>query len=271
MSRYRFGMRMAMAIALVAMTWATAAAGKPKVAILGLEVAGAAPTAADKDLVDAAHELTAQLRLRVEVGTPWVYVPGSDRDLLDEKLLAGCDDEALACMAMIGANLGADVLVYGKIERRPRGFQVTLRRLDVGKRVLVVTSIDVIPAADATAVKLGEWAKQTIARLGDVAVAPGGAPAPVRVTGPKLGPQPCEFEARAHKGDELFAQGNYGPALASYQKAYQCRNDELVLAKMFIASCKSNNPAMAKQLYKKLPENRKNLAQVCIHNFIELP
>src|SRR6185503_1540068 len=83
---------------------------KPKVAVLGLEVVTVTGTP-DPATVRVAADFTVALRLRPKAGQgPWRFAPGSDKELLDEKLLEDCENEAAACMAKIGAKLGTDLL-----------------------------------------------------------------------------------------------------------------------------------------------------------------
>jgi hypothetical protein len=100
-------------LALLGLSSADAhAQGKAKVAILGLEVqdSGTGP--------------------RQGQG-PYYLAPGSERELVDQKVMTGCDDEKAECMARIGKELGADQLIYGKVKREARAFQITLFLLDV--------------------------------------------------------------------------------------------------------------------------------------------
>ncbi len=109
-------------------------AGKPTVAVLGLEVVD--PTGQiDQATTVVAKDLTDALRSRAKMpSNPYAFQPGSEKELIDEKLIKNCDNEAIACMAQIGKDLGADFLVYGKFEKRPDGYVVTINLLNVGKK-----------------------------------------------------------------------------------------------------------------------------------------
>src|SRR5207302_6127239 len=110
---------------------ARAAHAKPTIAILGLEVVDNGG-GVDEKSTKVAKDLTEALRARAKVGTgPYTLAPGSDKDLLEMKLLSGCDNEATPCMASMGTELAADKLLYGKVEKEQTGFQITLRLLDV--------------------------------------------------------------------------------------------------------------------------------------------
>lgn len=109
-------------------------AAKPTVAILGLEVIDTSG-AVDPEAVKVAKELTDGLRARAKVGSgPYVLAPGSDKELIDEKLIKNCDTEAMSCMSQIGRDLGANYLMYGRLEKKGDGYQVQINLLNVDKR-----------------------------------------------------------------------------------------------------------------------------------------
>ena len=68
------------------------ALAKPQVAILGLEVVDEGGL--DAKIVKLATSLTAALRKRASLGAgPYKLAPNGNKDLLEMKLLGGCDDE----------------------------------------------------------------------------------------------------------------------------------------------------------------------------------
>lgn len=124
-------------------------AGKPSIAVLGLEVVdqSGTPTPADTQV---AKELTEGLRERAKVGGgPYGLAPGSDKELIDEKLIMNCDSEAAACMSQIGTSIPADMLLFGKIEKQGKAYQVTLKLLDVRRKVVDRSYNDLIPLSQA--------------------------------------------------------------------------------------------------------------------------
>lgn len=122
-----------------------AAAAKPKIAILGLEVIGSL----DPEQVKLARQLTNGLRERASAGTgPFELAPSSDKELVDEKLMNNCDTEALACMAPIGLALRADYLMYGKIEKVDRGYHVTIKLIRVATKLPLPTFSAIVSVAD---------------------------------------------------------------------------------------------------------------------------
>lgn len=140
-------------------------AGKPSIAVLGLEVVdqSGTPTAAD---TQAAKELTEGLRARAKAGTgPYQLAPGSDKELIDQKLLNNCDSEAASCMSSIGNQLGAEILMYGRLEKQGKSYQVTLKVLDVGRKSVLKSSSDMIPLSEANGPSLQAWAKRMYGRL----------------------------------------------------------------------------------------------------------
>lgn len=119
-----------MALAFVC-ALAGAAAAKPSIAILGLEVIdkSGAPSADD---VTFAKNLTEGLRGRAKLGGPYVLAANGEKELIDLKLLKSCDDEKPACMASIGKDLQADYLIYGSVTRKGKTYDLSVVLLDVG-------------------------------------------------------------------------------------------------------------------------------------------
>lgn len=154
-------------LALLLLLGSSAYAGKPLIAVLGLEVVdpGGTPTPQDTQVAKA---LTEGLRSRAKAGSgPYQIAGNSDKELIDEKLLKNCDSEAPPCMASIGNDLGADVLMFGKIEKKGTAYQVTMKLLDVHRKV-VEKSLpnETIPLSQATnEAELQRWAKSIYAKL----------------------------------------------------------------------------------------------------------
>jgi hypothetical protein len=125
---------------------AGAAAAKPSIAILGLEVIDKSGTPSNDD-VQFAKNLTEGLRGRAKIGGPYVLAPTGDKELIDLKLLKGCDDEKPTCMSSIGGDLNADFLIYGSVTKKKQGnYDISVAFLDVhaGKRERTIpTSIPV--------------------------------------------------------------------------------------------------------------------------------
>jgi len=120
---------------LVIALCAGSAWAKPKIAVLGLEVAPGPGGSIDPGAVLIAKEVTRELRQRVQAPTsPYAMAPNSSKELLDEKLLMSCDSEAPDCMVLIGAGLASDALLYGRVEKRSDGFRIALKLLDVKRK-----------------------------------------------------------------------------------------------------------------------------------------
>ena len=110
-------------VALLAMFAVPAAArAQVSVSVLGFE-----PIEVPEDVTTL---VTQGLRTRAMAAKLRV-VPG--KPLVEMKLVFGCLDEAPACMAQIGASLGAEKLLYGAVRKSRTGYSVTLKYLDVGK------------------------------------------------------------------------------------------------------------------------------------------
>lgn len=133
----------------IALVGASASAmAKPAVVVLGIEVIDDG-SGIDSKTTELAKILTDALRQRTQLAnSPFELAPNSEKDLLEMKLLSGCADEGRACMANIGRELNADRLIYGKVERRDGGYQVSLKLLNVETRAMERSTSDVIPAGD---------------------------------------------------------------------------------------------------------------------------
>lgn len=116
------------------------------IAVLGLEVIGGV---ADPRQTAVAHDVTEGLRIRARIGQGfYAYAPSSERELIDEKLIKSCDSEAPQCMSLIAKDIGADVLVYGKLDKEPNSYRVSLTLLDARKpaklnRISVTAPLDI--------------------------------------------------------------------------------------------------------------------------------
>jgi hypothetical protein len=134
----------ALSLACLVLLWLGGAAwAKPKIAILGLEVIPGPSGAVDPKVTQAARDVTTDLRQRVQSdASPYALAQNSMRELTDEKLLMSCDNEAAGCMAVIGAGLSADFLLYGHIEKRGEVYRVSVRLLDVKTKSFQTTGED---------------------------------------------------------------------------------------------------------------------------------
>jgi hypothetical protein len=126
-------------------------ASKPRIAVLGLEVAPGPGGVVDPAMTQLAKDLTRELRQRAQSeASRYGLAPNSSKELTDEKLLMSCDDEATTCMAAIGAGLSADALMYGRLERRGDGHRISLKLLDVKAKAVEAASED-MPAGTPVA------------------------------------------------------------------------------------------------------------------------
>jgi PEGA domain len=134
----------ALALAMLA---PTAAQADPTVAVLGIE-----PLDVPEQLGQA---VTDALRQRA-AATPGIrVVPG--KDLVEMKMIFGCDGEQASCMAQAGRSLGAEKLLYGTIKKAGQGrgagtnVVVGLKLLDVNTGLIerfvneTVTRRDIAP------------------------------------------------------------------------------------------------------------------------------
>jgi len=107
---------------------ASASAAEVSVAVLGLE-----PVDVPEPL---AQQLTDALRQRAASTGGVRMVQG--KDLIEVKMVFGCDGELPACMAQAGKTLGADKLLYGTVKKGASKTTVTvaLKLLDVKTAVV---------------------------------------------------------------------------------------------------------------------------------------
>lgn len=156
---------------MLGMLATSALAERPKVAVLGLEVVGAI----DQRATTVAQELTQGLRARPRSGNgPYLLAANSDRELIDEKMIKSCDDEALKCMTEIGKGVGSDILIYGNVKKDGENLVVTLTSLDVKKKTKT-KELSVTLAANAPPEAIRAAAKKAYTDLtGDVSAPSGG-------------------------------------------------------------------------------------------------
>lgn len=116
------------ALAMLFLAPAIGSAAEVSVAVLGLE-----PVEVPEAL---AQQLTDALRQRASSTTGVRMVQG--KDLIEVKMVFGCDGELPACMAQAGKTLGADKLLYGTMKRGATKNTVTvaLKLLDVKTAVV---------------------------------------------------------------------------------------------------------------------------------------
>lgn len=152
-------------VALCGTTGVALAEKKPKVAILGLEVVAAGGM--DAKIVKLATNLTVALRKRASRGAgPYKLEAQGNKDLLEMKLLGGCDaKETLDCMAGIGNSFNVDVMIYGKLQQRKKGYQVSVNLLDVKKKRMIRTKSELIGLDDTSPARINEWARRLYNRL----------------------------------------------------------------------------------------------------------
>ncbi len=138
---------------------------KPSIAILGLEIIDDGG-GVDKDATKFAADLTNGLRHRAMLGKgAYQLAPNSNKDLLELKLLSDCADEGRKCMAEIGREMNAETLMYGKVEKRDDGYQVSLKLLNVETGAMERTLSDIVPFDDGDADQVKEWARTLYNRL----------------------------------------------------------------------------------------------------------
>ncbi|MBA3818546.1 MAG: hypothetical protein H0X17_06605 [Deltaproteobacteria bacterium] len=143
----------------------TAFAGKQKIAILGIEATVGTSGQIEASDTQVAKELTAALRARANASTGYTLTT-DNRELVDEKLMNNCATEHPSCMGPIGTQMGAEVLMFGKLESTKDGYKVTLKLINVTKRQqLGVLPNELLPAAQIKGPALANWARSAFRKL----------------------------------------------------------------------------------------------------------
>jgi hypothetical protein len=144
-----------------------AAQPKPKIGVLGLEPKDDG-SGIDEKTARVAKELTNALRARAAVPNgPYNLGPATDKELVDVTLLAGCDSSSKECMAKIGQDMVVDVLLYGKLEKRGKGYQVSLWLLDIQKKTVIRSTTEDVKELGPT--DLDRKGKELYQRIAGVA------------------------------------------------------------------------------------------------------
>lgn len=131
---------------------------RKKVAILGLEHVVSGSSGDESRAV--AQVLSTALRNVAGREGPFQLIRGVEKELVDEKVMMNCANEAPTCMAAIGVHLGADMLVFGSLEADRYSYRVSLELLDVRARIIESTRVWALPLAEAEAAGLDTWARQ---------------------------------------------------------------------------------------------------------------
>ena len=152
-------------VSLLGLTVARPALAKPSIAVLGLEVVEESDTP-DAKAAQYAEALTDALRARARLSSgPFTLAAGSDKSLVEMKLLSGCDNEANACMAGIGTELAADRLVFGHIQKSGANYQISLKLLNVATKSVERTTSDLAPAGEASSADITALGKKLYAKI----------------------------------------------------------------------------------------------------------
>ncbi|MBA3501667.1 MAG: carboxypeptidase-like regulatory domain-containing protein [Myxococcota bacterium] len=140
-------------------------ADKQKIAVLGLEAVVGANGQIDPADTKFAKELTAELRARANNSKNFSLTK-DQRELVDEKLMNNCASEQAQCMGPIGASMGADVLLFGKVANAKGGYKVSLTLVDVRKKTVIGTDPNsTITTADTKNPNLGSWVREHYKKL----------------------------------------------------------------------------------------------------------
>ncbi len=124
-----------------------ASAKSQKVAVLGIEPQDDGQSMAKT--TSLAKSLTDALRTRASRGGTYDLAPNSAKELSEPKLLSDCLDENPECMSQIGKDLGADLLLFGHMEKKRDGYSVSVQLLNVSSRRIEGAKVRNVTGADA--------------------------------------------------------------------------------------------------------------------------
>lgn len=146
----------------------SADAGRQRIAILGIEPRDEGDARSQQRTAALARALTDGLRARAPQAA-YDLAPNSQKDLLELKFLSDCVDEAPDCMAAIGRDLGAEVVVYGHVERRKDAtYVLSVRSIVVAsKRPGELTLDRTVSGPDASEEALRKLAPQIFPATGE--------------------------------------------------------------------------------------------------------
>jgi hypothetical protein len=143
---------------------ATARAADPSIAVLGLEA-----VEVPENLAGA---LTDALRQRAAATAGVRVLPA--KDLIEIKMVFGCDENAPSCMAQAGRSLSADKLLYGTLRKGKGrdGISVALKLLDVKLGAIERQVNDEVPRRSLAPGAVQQMAARYFAQLVPVTAKP---------------------------------------------------------------------------------------------------
>ena len=82
-------------------------------------------------------------------------------------------------------------------------------------------------------------------------------------------PPKCDAVALAEKGKDQHGTGQYIAALASFEMAWNCKQDPNYAEKAFVVACNIPNPGKAKLYWKRMSSPmRQRALMICVRNGI---
>lgn len=168
--------------------WAQGKPLKPTLSVIGIEPV-AKHGAPASDTVALASEIELLLKGRVASRDSPHRAIAAKQDLVSLRTAASCAHEAPYCMIDIATAVGAESILYGKVEKVGTGYQVTLIAIEALMRGLQ-QHVEVLEPDFASGVPLARWVEETHARLLASRVTSVPLPPPVRRAPPRpvLGP-----------------------------------------------------------------------------------
>lgn len=143
--------------------WAQPKPPRPTLSVIGIEAVAktGAPAA---DTVAVAAEIESLVAARVASRDSPHRAVVAKQDLASLRTAAHCAHEAPFCMIDIATAVGAESILYGKVEKVGTGYQVTLTVIEALMRGLQ-QHVEVIEPDFATGIPLARWVEETHAKL----------------------------------------------------------------------------------------------------------
>src|SRR6266542_1209143 len=155
-------------LTVVALLFALPATSRAAGQDVGVAVLGIEPIEVAQAL---ASQLTDALRQRTAATSGVKLIQG--KDLIEVKMVFGCDGETPTCMANAGRTLGADKLLYGTVKKASKNsVTVALKLLDVKNATVEKFVNDTVPRRELAVSQVGTNAARWFGQLLEIEVKP---------------------------------------------------------------------------------------------------
>lgn len=99
----------------------------------------------------------------------------------------------------------------------------------------------------------------------------GTEPTPTPDPQPAMMPPACDVAALSKEGKDYYSKSQWGAALATFEKAFDCKQTKESALYASLAACKSGRATEAKRYYEHVDEQKRpHIQQTCLQHGIEL-